>query len=366
MFMLRNFPSIAGGMIAHAKATQDKLTDFNVGAVGRTLMEAPAIEIEELYQRIFAGILEAIPIAIYTGFGFTLLEAASARGSMTVNFAVPLEEPLIIPDGTIFESSSTGYRYTSLGDVSCDIGATSAELILVAATPGSAANAEAGSIDMALGFNLPVGTTLDSAEVVSGRDAESDTERMTRFAAYILSIARGTVDAVKYAAASSAILNDEGLVTEYVSRIGMVENGGHVYVYLYGSDGLPSAELVALAQKRIDGWVEPDGTAISGYRAAGVEVNVLPMTEQLLDVGFRIRLMPGVAQSAGLVTQLESAAANAMRLVQAGGVLFADALEMAALAVPGVQRCIVTNDENLICPQNVVLRLDTLTVTWDA
>jgi hypothetical protein len=54
-FQLKDFVSIVAAMLNRAKATQSRLTDFEVGSVARTLIEAPAIEIEQLYQRMFAG-----------------------------------------------------------------------------------------------------------------------------------------------------------------------------------------------------------------------------------------------------------------------------------------------------------------------
>jgi len=79
-FQIKSFAAIAASMINYARATQDEITDFSVGSVARTIMEAPAIEIEELYQRMLAGILEAIPVSVYRAFGFDPLEAAPARG----------------------------------------------------------------------------------------------------------------------------------------------------------------------------------------------------------------------------------------------------------------------------------------------
>ena len=61
-FQIKNFASIVASMINRMSATQNKVTDFNVGAVGRTLIEAPAIEIDQLYQQMFNGLKEAIPV----------------------------------------------------------------------------------------------------------------------------------------------------------------------------------------------------------------------------------------------------------------------------------------------------------------
>ena len=45
-FQIKNFVSICAGMINSMRANQTQITDFNVGSVARTLIEAPAIEID--------------------------------------------------------------------------------------------------------------------------------------------------------------------------------------------------------------------------------------------------------------------------------------------------------------------------------
>ena len=77
---LKNFVSITASLINYIKAAQTTLTDFNVGAVVRTMLEACAREIEELYQQMFLGLKDAIPVAVYNAFGFSALTAQPATG----------------------------------------------------------------------------------------------------------------------------------------------------------------------------------------------------------------------------------------------------------------------------------------------
>ena len=79
-FQLKDFPSIAASMVNHARAIQNKLTDFNIGSVARTMLEAPAVEIEEQYQQMFIGLKEGIPVATYSSFGFEKRAAEPAVG----------------------------------------------------------------------------------------------------------------------------------------------------------------------------------------------------------------------------------------------------------------------------------------------
>ena len=84
MFQIKDFVSISAGSINHARAVTDKVTDWAPGSVARTLIEAPAVEIEELYLQMFLGLRDAIPVATFKSFGFEKLPAARAQGWVTV------------------------------------------------------------------------------------------------------------------------------------------------------------------------------------------------------------------------------------------------------------------------------------------
>jgi hypothetical protein len=75
-FRTKDFLSIVGGMINWMRGATDKVTDYRIGSVTRTMLEAPAIEIDELYQNMLRGLVDGIPVAIYQGFGFERLPAS--------------------------------------------------------------------------------------------------------------------------------------------------------------------------------------------------------------------------------------------------------------------------------------------------
>ena len=90
MFTIRNFDAIALAEINHARATQDTITDFNIGSLVRTLLESPAVELDEFYQLMLSGILDAIPVAVYKAFDFNTQDPGQARGLVTLNFTLPI------------------------------------------------------------------------------------------------------------------------------------------------------------------------------------------------------------------------------------------------------------------------------------
>ncbi len=134
MFQIKDFASIAASMMNYAKATQGRITDFTVGSVARTLMESPAIEIEELYQQMWLGLKEAIPTAVYNGFGFAKLPAQAARGVVSVSLSPGPAQT--IGAGARFVTGSTGYLATT--DVAVTTGQTTVLVPVAAETAGIA------------------------------------------------------------------------------------------------------------------------------------------------------------------------------------------------------------------------------------
>lgn len=361
-FQLKDFVSIVAAMINRAKATQTRLTDFEIGSVARTLMEAPAIEIEQLYQRMFAGIMDAIPVAIYRGFNFAVADPVKAVGTVTVTFGAPLDVDLDIPAGTIFVNRTTSQRYLSQELVVATVGASSVDIPVEAERVGSSYNVGPGQITSVVNLRLPVGSSMTNAAILTGNDGESDEERAARFLDYIKSISRGTAFSIRYAASTAVLRNVSDEIIEYVSRVGLVETPGYVQVYVYGSNSSPSVELITEIRRIIDGYYDPAAQAyVSGYRPVGVDVDVLPMAEQLVSLTATVGVSFGYTL-AGITAAVQDAIGEAITETVAGETLYIDALRNAALAVPGVASCLVSTSTNTLCPANIVLKPGTIAV----
>lgn len=355
-FQLKDFVSIAASMINRAKATQDKITDFNIGSVARTLMESTAIEVEEFYQRMFAGILEAIPTAIYKGFDFVLQDAAAARGVVQISFGVPIEEAFTIPAGTIFVASTTNNRYLSVQSVAVPVGVSEISVLVECSVSGTVGNAVAGVINTAQGFDLPTNAVVSNLPITSGQDAETEDERKARFVSFIQTLARGTNGAVEFAARSAQIANADGTVVEYVTRVGFIEVPGTMDVFIYGANQTASAALIAEAQKLIDGyWDENAQTYVPGYRPVGIRVRVFNMDEQQVDATFTVEMWPGVSFSAAVQADVLTRIVNEIGNVDAGGVLYVENLINAALGAAGVRAVRTNLTANILCPTRTAL-----------
>lgn len=364
MYVPKSFVEIVSGMIAHMQATQRSVTDFHIGSVARTLVEAPAVEMDELYQTMSQWVEDAIPVSMYDAFGFTQLPPASAGGMVRISTQTGLvDQPIPIPAGTVFTRENPTVQYQTLADTTIPHGADHVDALLVAIQPGSTGNAPVGAMLGIGSGGIGQLTAVTIGRLVGGTDGETPDEQKARFVDYIESLSHGTVRSLLYAVKQAVVKDTNGVVIETVSRVGITEGGGTVALYLYGSHGAPSAELIASAQTIVDGE-KTDERVVVGYRPAGVRVDVLPMIEQLVPVDFKVRMFSGYTGNSSVIDAIKTSTAAAIAAIRPGDVLYVEALIDAALAVPGVQRVICESNSNLLCASNVALALGDVTVEW--
>jgi uncharacterized phage protein gp47/JayE len=300
MFQIKNFPSIVASMINQMRGTQDKVTDFNVGSVARALVEAPAVEIDELYQQMFIGLREAIPVAIYNSFQFGRLPALPATGRVRVTITSSASDTLI-PADTVFKIENGLTDYESVTDVTIDTGDTFADVLVQARTVGLLGNIPAGksfTLDPTLS-NLVSATNL--AAFSTGADEESDDQRKARFARFIATLPRGTVASIQYGLSLADLRDDEGDVVERVAYAAVVEPYllddeepiALVRCYLHNGLEPASSELVSRAAEVIAGYTDDDGNKVAGWKAAGVKVEIFPAEEVVVDVTATITALTG-------------------------------------------------------------------------
>lgn len=363
MFQLKDMVSISAGMINRAKATQTKITDFNVGSVARTLLESSAIEVEQFYQRMFYGILEAIPTAIYLGFEFALIQSTAARGLVTINFGGPVVEAFTIPAGTIFVNSSNNITSLSVQAVPVSVGLLTINVLVECSQVGSVGNAAYGDINATKNYDFSIGSIVIGSAITSGSDGETETERKARFSQFITTLARGTNGAVEYGARMAQVFDANGVLVDYVSRAGFLEVPGTMDVYIYGANQLASAALVTEAQTIIDGyWDATNQNFVAGYRPVGIRVRVFAMQEQSVDAIFTVEMFPGVLLDSIVKNNILNSLSYQITSVEPSFVLFVENLDIAVLSVPGVKAVRNNLLENITCPFNIALIMGNLQV----
>lgn len=315
-FQIKDFSSIAASMINLSRSIQNKITDFNVGSKMRTLLEASAAELDELYQQMLIGLREAIPVAVYSSFNFELLPAVPASGLVTVTIASS-DTPIVITAGTIFAPSSGGTTYASIGNITIQPTITVASVPVAATASGVSSNLPASTT-----FTLnppPTGfvSATNAAPFINGADDEKEDERKIRFNAYIQTLSKGTVPAIKYGLKTTFLTDAQGNQIERVVYANVVEPWvtdilqpiSLVNGYIHNGIGSTSSPLVDRATQIIYGYYDENNKPISGYKAAGVKVVIAAATETAVNVTGTI-----VAQTGFDVVVLIAQAAQDVRL----------------------------------------------------
>jgi uncharacterized phage protein gp47/JayE len=299
MFQIKDFISITASAINWMRASTNRITDYNVGSVARTLIEAPAAEIDELYQQMFIGIKEAIPVSTYDTFGFDSLPEFSSGGLVRVQLTPGTAG--LIGAGTTFSGVGLATTYSSLSDVVIGAGTSYVDVTVAADTAGTI-----GNIPKNQEFSLtPSPSNFVSASNLtafsSGVDEETPDERKLRFAAYINSIARSTPAAIRYGLTTAYITDAAGNIIEHVASSAVIEPYledvnqpiALVNCYVHNGTGSTSGALVAQAQKVIDGYYDVNGDPIPGYKAAGVPTTVYAATELVTNITGVITVLAG-------------------------------------------------------------------------
>lgn len=362
-FQIKDFASVVSAQINHARAVTDKITDFAPGSVARTLIEAPAVEIEELYLQMFTGLREAIPVATFLSFGFEKLPAKRAFGYVSVSSASPLGAPITVPAGTQFFTAA-GASYTSTAAVTWAAGSSLVRIPVQSDVVGLAGNVAAAVITTCALFPSSNGYTVSNSLIANGADAENDAEREARFADYIRAISGGTVAACLYAAGQARILDADGNINQFVTRIGYTEIPGRFTIYIYSNQGIPSAELLAASQFLIDGGRDDiNGTITPGAGSAGVRTDVLAMAERAVSASIQVGMLPGYALTTGVRQALNDIYAAAITSVASGDTLYLGTLVELLLAAPGVSSIVPVTSSNITCAASEALTPGTLTIT---
>lgn len=301
MFQIKDFTSIAAGLINVVRATTNKVTDFNRGSVIRTMLEATAAEIEELYLQMYLGIKEAIPVSVFTTFGFNRQAAESAGGTIRFSTGGSLASSVIpIPLGTVVRVPGTSLTYATTAASSIAIGNSYVDVLVAAQASGLAGNVGADLIIELVTPVAGIASVTNPSPFVNGRDVETDDERRVRFQGYISSLARGTKAAIAYGAKTVTLTDSLGVITEYVAHANVVEPWvadsaqpiSLVRVYIHNGASATSGTLVTRCQQVIDGYYD-GGTAVPGWKAAGVQCIVSAASDQAVNVTGTVTIASG-------------------------------------------------------------------------
>lgn len=370
-FQIKDFVSIVAGMVNHMRGHQTELTDFNIGAVNRTMIEAVAVEVDQCYQQLVNGIREAIPVATYRSFNFERLPAAAASGLIRVTLSGSATENVVVPSGTLFSGSTAKASYRSVTDAIIVQGTTTADVLVTAVQPGVIGNIVANET-----FSLgPVPQTFVSATnltaIDNGVEVEDDDQRKERFVAYINTLQRATTAALDYGARTVVLRTPEGAETERVRSCRVIEPYltdsaapiSLVEVVIHNGVGSTSDDLVDETSKILHGYTDDNGQKVPGWKAAGVKVVVLKATEKVLNIAAVLTAKPGYSASS-LAGQAETVLAEYIGSIQIGDAFLRSQAIFLVKSLEGVNDFVFTDpNDNVTSDQDEKLLVGTLAVT---
>lgn len=342
-FQLKDFASITASMLNWMKAVQQKVTDFNVGSILRTMLEAIATEIDEFYKQAFIGLKEAIPVSVYTSFSFPALDAISASGLIQLTITAQGTNTLV-PAGTVWvPASGSGTNYEQTANVLILAAATSANIPVSAVTPGSLGNLPSGTSFTPSPVPPGFVSATNSASWINGTDAESAADHKTRFNAYISTLPRGTAAAILYGLKTAYLVDGGGNIVERVVSANVVEPWrtdpsqpvSLVNAWVHNGVGGTSSPLVTQAQAVVYGYYDVSGNPVPGWKAAGVKVVVAAATEVPLNVVGVLTALPGFDKPTLIALATPAVSTYLQQLPIASSALFAELIEL-VMSIPGV------------------------------
>lgn len=369
-FQIKDFTSIVASMINWMRSTQTKVTDFNVGSVARTLVEAPAIELDELYQQMFIGLKEAIPVATYNSFNFSALPAIAASGLVRVTIASSAS-PTLIPAGTVFTYENGAVSYVSSQDVTIPSGNTYGDVLVIASQAGVLGNIAAGTLFTVQPTVSGMVSATNLSPFINGADAETEDARKLRFGAYVQSLNRGTVAALTYGLKTTALTDSLGNLTERVVAASVVEPWltdsnqpiSLVNCYVHNGVGNTSSTLVTQAKAVIYGYYDTNGNAVPGWKAAGVHVEVYAATEQQVAVTGALTVAAGYDKPT-LVNQATQAIFGYIQGLDIGATAIKAEIIALVMGIPGVVNFIPSAPTaDVTATSQVKLMPGTITIT---
>jgi uncharacterized phage protein gp47/JayE len=265
----KSFTQLVTDMATAIQGRAAVLTDFTVGSILRSVVEAVAavsVWLESLIllllQTTRASTSSAGDLDTWvTDYGVTRLGAAFATGLCTfARFTNTLQA--VIPIGALVQTSDGSQQFqvvidltnpaynVTLGGYVIAPGASSVSVLVQAVVAGSKGNAAAGAITVIAQAMQYVDTVTNALAYTNGSDAESDTALRARFVSYIASLSKATKVAIGNAILSLQTGVSYSLVENYAYN--GTYQPGFFYAVVDDGSGSPSAGFLSSVSNAID------------------------------------------------------------------------------------------------------------------
>ena len=265
----KSISDILGGLIDYTSTHTSEITDFTPGSIIRSIYEAEAMELEQLYTLSIENILWGIRHSVLDAFGFTPKDATAAFGYVTVTLSTPLASPLVLAKGTSFYSSkdTESIMFVTQDSYFLDTGTSSFQVVVYCTQLGTIGNIDSNYIDTMSSTQITSKTATNEEPFATGTDEESTDSVLKRFRQFVATRGRATVNAVDYAARSVP-----GVTGVYV-----YEDTGEFTVYAHDANG----DLNPYMLNQVT-------NAVNLYRPVGIPWSVSPVIKLVKGITFEI------------------------------------------------------------------------------
>jgi len=265
----KSISDILGGLIDYTSTRTSEITDFTPGSIIRSIYEAEAMELEQLYTLSIENILWGIRHSVLDAFGFTPKDATAAFGYVTVTLSTPLASPLVLAKGTSFYSSkdTESIMFVTQDSYFLDTGTSSFQVVVYCTQLGTIGNIDSNYIDTMSSTQITSKTATNEEPFATGTDEESTDSVLKRFRQFVATRGRATVNAVDYAARSVP-----GVTGVYV-----YEDTGEFTVYAHDANG----DLNPYMLNQVT-------NAVNLYRPVGIPWSVSPVIKLVKGITFEI------------------------------------------------------------------------------
>lgn len=302
-FVFRKASQIIKSEIDDVLTHTNKINDFTVGSVARTMVEAEALEIEKLYYYSLENLKQAIDEGVTTAFGFTRKKATYAYGNVLVRLTAPLPQDLIIDRGSLFYSTNPNYQQQYRTNVAYRIpkGSQSFTIAVYCTVIGTYGNIPENTINRSTDIGELVSVTNPEA-FNTGTDEENPEAAKVRFRQMIQSLAMGTNQSLVYAAESVPGVAGASLF-EFTY--------GAVVIYAHDANGNLSRDL---QQDIADRLVE--------YKPAGIKVFVMPTHKSVVALDISVEVSDSTLESDSFLDMIRQSMSDYINTLTVGDPLY--------------------------------------------
>lgn len=352
---VKKYKDLLEDMMLWVIAKQSKLTDFNEGSMIRTMLEAIALLAEQLYMKARVGFEDGLIDVPFVAFNFNKDPSQKASGEVVFSRTgtsgivnIPIGTLISTEDGLQFQTTEVA----QIADGNNDSGSTDVQ----AMKAGSLYNVGASTITIIVSPLSGVDTVTNASATSGGLDEETDAAFLERFQQFIEGLGQANKAGLIAGAKSVDGVRSASVVEHFPPS-----SSYNASVYI--DDGAGNASQ-AMIDEVEDVLIGADTTASPGYKAAGINIQVLAPTKVTINITVEVD-DDGTVSREALEYQIEEAVSEYVNNLLIGEDCIRNKIIEAIIALAGVADLDLTVPaSNTTISDLQIARTGTFTITW--